>query len=138
VQHPGRGRLCGRRLAGGIGGAALGWLVGPGIGAALGLGLDFGEGLSIYGLGLLSNGLVVGTFTLLGMAVDESGNTWGLGRAWGLMLGVGLGAIAQVFLTPLYGVLLFDDRAPATDAVTVLPYAAPTLGGGHLGVMGAF
>lgn len=118
-------------------GGALGFVIGPGPGVALGAGLDFLEALPVYGLGLASNLAVFGLSTLVGIAVDESGNTWGLGRAWGLMIGAGLGALTQAFLTPLYAVLLYEDR-PRERQTAVLPFLAPAAGGATLGVAGSF
>ena len=52
----------------------------------------------------------------------------------------GIGAFAQVFLTPLYAVLLFEDRPAATDAQTarLLPFLSPREGGATAGLVGAF
>lgn len=122
---------CGAGAAGGaIAGASLGWLTGPLIGTSLGAGLEPLEGLGVWALGLGTNLALVGVGALVGWAIDQTQHTWGLGRAWGLILGVSLGALAQMFLTPLYAVLLHGDRpARAERSTAVAPLLAPIEGG---------
>ncbi|HBQ11773.1 MAG TPA: hypothetical protein DEF51_11660 [Myxococcales bacterium] len=127
-------------LGGGFAGVALGWMIAPGVGAARGAGLRDDEGLAVWALGLLTNHALFGLGLSIGLAVDESDNTWGLGRVWGMILGAGIGAFAQVFLTPLYAVLLFEDRPVSTDAQStrLLPFLSPREGGATAGLVGAF
>ena len=125
--------------AGGLIGALLGLVVGPGVGTSLRAELGPAKGLAVWGLGFGSNLVVIGAGTLIGMAVDQSGNTWGLGRAWGLLLGVGLGALAQGFLTPYYATFFIEDRpSPKPSGVTILPVVSPAPQGATAGIQGAF
>ncbi|MBZ0119574.1 MAG: hypothetical protein K8H88_21465, partial [Sandaracinaceae bacterium] len=131
---------CGAGLiGGGVLFAAAGWTLGPGIGTASVMGLNGMEGLAIWALGLTSNVAVFAVFTLVGTAVDETGQTWGLGRLWGMILGMTLGALAQVFLTPLYAVAIFEERPPAeAPELSLAPFLAPTEHGVTGGLLGAF
>lgn len=127
-------------LGGGIAGVSLGWVFGPVIGTTAGAGLPIEEGIAAWALGLGSHLALFGIGLGIGVAIDETQHTWGLGRVWGMITGLALGALAQMFLTPLYAVLLFEDRPSATSAPTVAisPFLAPSDTGAVGGLRGAF
>lgn len=128
-----------------MGGAALGWLLGPGIGTARGAGLDPAEAMAPWALGVLSNGAVVAIAAAAGAGIDGARGSGNSGLSWGVATGTMLGALVQVFLTPLFAVLIFDDRPEPSPSIeprpaepTLTPLAAPTDGGFTAGLGGAF
>ena len=127
-------------IGGSIAGTSLGWIVGPAVGTSAGVGLDFFEGVAAWALGLGTHLTLFALGLAIGHAVDETQQTWGLGRVWGMISGVALGALAQMFLTPLYAVLLFPDRPRATrsEARSVELFLAPRSDGAWAGMHGTF
>lgn len=124
-------------------GGALGWLLGPGLGAGRGLGLDPGEAFFPWALGVLTFGAAVGLGAAVGFVLKTAlGSFRGSGvAAGGLLVGLGVGALAHVFLTPLYGVLMYDDRLedePTDIRPIVNAWVVPTETGVAAGLGGAF
>ncbi len=127
-------------IGGSIFGSSLGWIIGPAVGVSVGAGLDFLEGLGAWALGLGTHLVSFGLGLSIGHAIDETQRTWGLGRVWGMISGLALGALAQMFLTPLYAVLLFRDRRPTTRPapLAIQPFVVPRPDGAWGGLGGAF
>ncbi|HJL15551.1 MAG TPA: hypothetical protein RMH99_07850, partial [Sandaracinaceae bacterium LLY-WYZ-13_1] len=106
----------------------LGLLLGTPIGATLGSGASFLEGLAAMGLGLLAGGVAAAIPLGIGAAAGDPG--------WGAALGSGFGSLAYVFLTPIFTTLFAGG--PATEPTAVTPGLVPVRGGAGLAVAGSF
>ncbi len=125
-------------MYGSVAGGGAGLFLGPGIGTAAGAGLDAGEGFLMWGLGVLTEGAVLAIAVGVGRAVDAANDfASASGLLDGIIWGSIIGFIAQCFLTPLYAVAIYEDRPPPCEA-RLAPYAAPTNGGITAGLLGAF
>ena len=73
-------------------------------------------------------------------AFDFFGGTWGLGRVWGMILGATVGELAQVMLTTLFAVLIFDEEPDEAESAgpQLLPWLSAGPDGGVVGARGIF
>lgn len=127
-------------LVTGLAGGGIGWVVGAGLRARRGAGLDVAEGFAVWSLGFLSAAVVFGTSAGLSALPQEldsdSGTPWLL---IGATVGGIAGALVQAFLAPFWAVLLFEDREPRdSDSVALSPYLSPTTHGATAGLGGVF
>ena len=99
-------------------GTGGGWLLGVGIGATMGAGLDFGEGLAALGLGFLTACAPLAASLTAGLLTDEL--TLGLASG-GTVFGVGL-----ALMTPFFATLFAHDRAASAEPAAVHAFLAPS------------
>ena len=131
----GGGSGCVVGVGAGLGiGAGTGWLVGAGIGAGLGAGLDAVEGFGVWALGFAVYSALYGLGTLVG-TLSAQGRDPAPGQITGLSIAA-LAPFAQTFLTPLFAVLIYEDRDEGVG-LPVAPTLTPLPGGVHLGLTGA-